>query len=140
MSLQKLSQKEKGKSLHLLSYIRYALVFLLTCYLPLELLILKVFCYLSFIYLVFYPHLRTFFFHCFQREKGREKERERHQCDTEASFGCFPVCSPTGDQTLNLGMCPDWKSEPQLFSLLQESGVMLQPIEPHWPGCYLSFK
>ena len=36
-----------------------------------------------------------------ERGEGREKERKRN-------INCLPlVCVPTGDQTLNLGMCPD---------------------------------
>ena len=34
-----------------------------------------------------------------ERGKGRERDRERN-------------ITPTRDQTCNLGMCPDWESNP----------------------------
>ena len=50
------------------------------------------------------------------RESGRKtgREREKHWCKRGASTGCLPyvprlgiTCAWTGDQTCNLGMCPD---------------------------------
>ena len=83
-----------------------------------------------FIHLFFYSHLRTFF-HCFQRE--RKGERERDRCEREASTGCLPyvpgpgtACTRTGDRICNLGMCPDWESNLQPFAY----GTMLQLPEP----------
>ena len=46
-------------------------------------------------------------------ERGRGGGRER-----ERNIDKLPVvCAPTGDQTLNLGMCPDQQSNPQPFGL-----------------------
>ena len=45
------------------------------------------------------------------RERGREGERERN-------ISQFPLkCAPTGDGTHNLGMYPDWESNPQPSAL-----------------------
>ena len=33
------------------------------------------------------------------------------------SINCLLIHTPTRDQTLNLGMCPDWESNPQPFGL-----------------------
>ena len=38
-----------------------------------------------------------------ERERGRGRERERERNISRL----FPVCAPTGDQTCNLGVCPD---------------------------------
>ena len=46
-----------------------------------------------------------------------------------------PLRAQTEDQTCNPGMCPDWKSNLQLFGYT----MILQPTEPHRPGSYLLF-
>ena len=42
----------------------------------------------------------------------------------------------TGNQTCNLGMCPDQELNLQPFGYK----TTLQPTEPHWPGLNLFFK
>ena len=54
-------------------------------------------------------------FHWFLERKGvggRERERERERNIDWLS----PICTPTRDWTHNLGMCPDWESNPQPLS------------------------
>ena len=43
------------------------------------------------------------------RERERWGEGERHQLP--------PIHALTGDQTCNLGMCPDWELNPQHFGV-----------------------
>ena len=52
-----------------------------------------------------------------EREEGgeREKEREKHLCEGETSIGCLPSASQWGNQTCDLGMCPNGESNQQLF-------------------------
>ena len=57
-------------------------------------------------------------------ERGREGERGKHQ---RVVASCAP---PTGDLVCNPGMCPDWKSNQQLFGLQASS----QSTEPHSQG------
>ena len=64
------------------------------------------------------------FFHCCEREGKGERETEKHQ------IGLPPLCACNGNRTHNLGMCPDWESNPEPFSY----GMMLQPAQPHRPG------
>ena len=69
-----------------------------------------------------------------EREKGGEWEwwaRERG----ETSMLPVGIGTLTRYWTRNLGMCPDWGSNPQTFSC---SGTMLQPTEPPGQG-YLVF-
>ena len=74
--------------------------------------------YILFIFLKkFYPHSRTFFFHCFWREKKWEAERKRNINVRETSVGSLLIHTSNGDQTCNLGMCPAWKSNPRHFGL-----------------------
>ena len=44
-----------------------------------------------------------------EREEGRGKEREKHGFERETSITGFPHIPQKGDQTHNLGMCPDWE-------------------------------
>lgn len=44
--------------------------------------------------------------------REREREKETHQCMKETN-GLPPICSPTGDRTQNLGMCPNQESNSQ---------------------------
>ena len=64
--------------------------------------------------LFFNPHLRTFC-HWFERERtgwgGMERERERN------IYQLLLIGSPTGDETRNLGICPDWGLNPQPFGV-----------------------
>lgn len=44
------------------------------------------------------------------RERGKEGDKEREQCERETS-----ICTQTGDQTHNLGKHPDWDLKLQTF-------------------------
>ena len=77
-----------------------------------------------------------------ERGEGREEGREKHRCRRGASFGCLPYAprlevarTCTGDQTHNVGMCPEWELNPQHCSYR----MTLQPTEPHWPRLSLAF-
>ena len=53
-----------------------------------------------------------------EREEERERERGREMDVKERNIDCLPsVRAPTGDRTHNLGMCPDWGSNPQTFGV-----------------------
>ena len=52
--------------------------------------------------------------YCLETERQREK---KHQCERETSTGCLLYASWPRNQTCNLGMCPDWESNPQPFSV-----------------------
>ena len=58
------------------------------------------------------------------RERGREGEREGHQCVVASH------APPTGDLAHNPGMCPDWESNQ--WPLGSQAGI--QSTEPHQPG------
>ena len=82
-----------------------------------------------------YPHPRTFFSLFFERE--RKGERETLIWERETSVGCLPYAPGpcighawTGEQTHNLGMCPDWDSNLPPFGY----GMTLQTTEPPWQG------
>ena len=81
--------------------------------------------FLSFFLYLFYffnSHWRTFFQLVLQRERegvgGKEGGRERggRQTDRQTDIDWLPshMCpaTQTGDQTCNLGMCPDWELNP----------------------------
>ena len=53
-------------------------------------------------------------------ERGREGEREKHQCVVASH------APPTGDLARNPGMCPDWESNQQHFGSQAQS--MLYPL------------
>ena len=54
----------------------------------------------------------------------------------ERSIDWLPsTCTWTGDQTHNLGMCPDWELNAQTVGY----GTTHQPAEPHWPGLSVGF-
>ena len=78
---------------------------------------------------IFNPHLRTFF-HYFQRERKGERETTVQERNIGRSP---PIYAQTGDQTHNLGMCPDRELN------LQPSGywMTLQPTEPSRQGGFL---
>ena len=61
-------------------------------------------------FLFIYPHLRKFF-HCFERQGERERERALYRCERETSIGCLLLCTPTPDQELH----------PQPFSLQDDT-------------------
>ena len=54
---------------------------------------------------------------------------EKHQCVVASCI------LPTGDLACNAGMCPDWESNQQPFSL--QAGT--KSTEPHHPGPFLAF-
>ena len=64
-----------------------------------------------------------------EREDRVGRERERHRWERNMDQ-LPPLRAPTGDQTCNLVMCPDWGLNPRPF-------VVLQPTEP--PGRRLFF-
>ena len=75
----------------------------------------------------FKPHPRTYLL-ILERGEGRWRSisvREKYQ------FIAFPMC-PGGDRTHNLGMCPNWESNLQPFSLQDDA----QPTEPHQRGLF----
>ena len=57
-------------------------------------------------------------------ERGREEDREKHQCVLASQ------APPSGHMACNLGMCPDWELNQRSFGL--QSGA--QSTEPHQPG------
>ena len=69
-------------------------------------------------------------------EGGKERgEREKGERERETDW-LPPVCTPTGDWTHNLGMCPDWESNHSLLVY----GKIFQPTEPPSQGdvtCFL---
>ena len=67
----------------------------------------------------FFLSLPRTFFHCFiEREEGRERKTERHINVWERNINWLPpICTLTGGWAHNLGLCPDWGSNPQPFSL-----------------------
>ena len=58
-----------------------------------------------------------------EREEGRE--RERNIDVRETVIGLPPVHAPTRNQTHNLGMCPDWESNPQPFGVWDDAPTEL---------------
>ena len=58
------------------------------------------------------------------RERGREREIKRY-VENHLSV---PYMPPTRDGTCNLGMCPEWESNLQLFFFMYR--VILQATEP----------
>ena len=61
-------------------------------------------------------HLRIFLL-ILDREEGGEREEERER------DRLHPVYTLTGDQTRNLGMCPDQESNPQPFGAWDDAGA-----------------
>ena len=55
-----------------------------------------------------------------EREKRRKRERERDIIVRNINW-FLPIRSPTRDQTCNLGMCPDWESNPQTFGVWDDA-------------------
>ena len=72
-----------------------------------------------------------FSFIYFQREGkgGRQRGRETLMWDRVIEWLSL-VCTLTGDQICNLGMCPDQESSPQPFALWKDT----QPTEPYRSG------
>ena len=69
------------------------------------------------------------------RERGRETGK--HGCERETSSVVSYTCLGQGSfipgpgiEPANLGMCPDWELNQELF----DYGTMLQPAEPHGQG------
>ena len=61
------------------------------------------------------------------RDKGQEGEREGN-IKVKRNIDWLPLlCVQTRDQTSNLGMCPNYESNPQPFGLWDDT----EPIEPH---------
>ena len=66
------------------------------------------------------------------RQRGGEREREKYLYDKHR---LLPICTPTRNQTHNLGMCPDQESNPQSFGVWDHSPTNDPPDQ----GCYHSF-
>ena len=63
---------------------------------------------------IFSPHLGIYLL---MLERGERKKQER-----ERYIGQLPaLCAVTGDQTENLGMCPDWELNPQPFGVWDDA-------------------
>ena len=106
-------------------------------------------CMFSYVYVLFLFILNWgdffiafFFFFFFNLDRERGKEREKNWCEREAFIGCLLyaprlgiVHALTGNQTCNLGICPDQESNLQPFSFMRT----FQPTESHQPGQYMSF-
>ena len=60
-------------------------------------------------------------------ERGRERERDIDQF--------FPLHALTRDRTHNLGMCPEWGSNPQLFGVQDNAPTNWAT----WPGLWQVF-
>ena len=55
----------------------------------------------------------NFFFLSLTVERGEGREKERERIIDVRNIDRLPLAhSPTGDQTHNPGMCPDWESNP----------------------------
>ena len=54
-------------------------------------------------------------------ERGRGKERKRNIDVRETLIVCLLIHGPTGDQTHNLGMCPDQELNLQPFGLWDDA-------------------
>ena len=69
---------------------------------------------------------KNIFFIAYREGEGRKR-----------NSNCLPVVRiQTGDQSCNLGMCPDQEPNWGPFSY----GMMLEPTAPHWPGLSWVFK
>ena len=55
------------------------------------------------------------------KERGREGEREKYQCERETSIRLSSVCAPIRVLTYNLGMCSDGKSNSQPFGVCDDA-------------------
>ena len=71
------------------------------------------------------------------REKGREEEREGEKHQHMKHWWVASCTPPTGDWAHNPGLCPDWESIRQPFTLQADTQV----TEPQQPGqsCYLKW-
>ena len=66
----------------------------------------------------------------FWRERETDRQTERHTSVWKRNINPLPlICAPTGDQTYNLGMCPDRESNPQPF------GVWDDATPSNWTIC-----
>ena len=66
-----------------------------------------------------------------EREEGRENVRERTERQKERNiYQLPPVRIPTGDRTLNLGMCPDRELNLQPFGVWDDAPIN----RATWPG------
>ena len=72
----------------------------------------------------FNPHPRMYLL-VLGREEGIERERKRGR-EREREI----VCATTGDWTHNLGMCPDWRLNPQPFGVWEDAPTNWST----WPG------
>ena len=51
-------------------------------------------------------------------KEGSEREGERKEREEKKNIDGLPViCAPTGNRARNLGVCPDWKSNPRSFGV-----------------------
>ena len=70
-------------------------------------------------YIYIYTHIYIYIYtHIYFRARGREGEREKHQCVVASHM------ASTGDIAHNPGMCPDWESNQRHFG----SQLVLKPL------------
>ena len=72
---------------------------------------------------------RLFIYWLIFRQRGREREGEKHQCVVASHM------PPTEDLACNSGMCPDWESNWWPFG----SQARTQSTEPRQPGLKFVF-
>ena len=77
---------------------------------------------------------KDFYLFILERGEGREKKRERN-IDVRNIHQLNLVHAPTGEQTCNLGMCPDWESNQRPFTFWDDPKL----TEPHGSGLELLF-
>ena len=91
-------------------------------------------------YVFIYPHLWICPLIFFRDKKEQGMGRETLMWERNIDW-LFPACALTRDWTSNIGMCPDWESNPQPLVY----GKALQPAEPPGQGhdeflnCSLTF-
>ena len=82
----------------------------------------------------FSKNLKNILFIYFWRE-GKEGTKRRRETMWERNMDQLPLlCASSGDQTSNLGICPDWESNWRPFTL-----QAAQQTELHWSGQGKSF-
>ena len=85
---------------------------------------------------LFFLSLPNDMFYWFERERERDRERNRETYMWERNMDQLPLTyTLTGDQTHNLGICPHWEWNWQLFGILNNTPTKWVT----WPGPILYF-